>query len=849
MKIPLKRCTFLLLLVCGVLFSFTLSAESKSHEVVDKGRSESLDETRRMQITEDYGRLPLCFIQNDGQMDERVRFYERGNGHAMFFTKRGVCLSLHQPSPAGEKDIKVRGQETHDQQQASQINNPYPETIRLIPLGANKDPEIVADGLQEGRVNYFVGDDPEKWKTNIPTYSSVMYKEIYQGIDMKFYGNNRQMEYDVIVKPGAHPSRVQFSYEGIEDLRITEEGELEIGLKEGKLIQKKPYIYQEIEGKRVRVEGSFKVLGSDAGTQDRKSFLYGFQVTSYDKKYPLIIDPVLTYSTYLGGSRGDFGNGIAVDSSGNAYVTGRTNSAYFPMANALYGSYNGGSDDVFVTKIDATGSSLQYSTYLGGGESDYGNEIAVDSLGNAYVTGRTNSTDFPMMNAFIDSHGGDYDAFVTKIDATGSRLQYSTYLGGSRDDWGYGIAVDSLGNAYVTGRTNSTNFPTANALYGINSGNWDAFITKLDATGSSLQYSTYLGGGKSDYGNGIAVDSSGNAYVAGETYSTDFPTANALYGSHNGYYDVFVAKLDATGSSLLYSTYLGGSDYDHGQGIAVDSLGNAYVTGRTESTDFPMMNAFIDSHGGGYHYYFDAFVTKIDATGSSLQYSTYLGGSGDDMCYAIAADSSGNAYVTGTTNSTDFPMSNALYESKIGSYYYFDAFVTKIDATGSSLQYSTYLGGDEDDNGYGIAVDSSGNTYVTGYTKSTDFPMSNALYGINSGYSDAFIAKITPDDQFVCEADSITTFPDRLIIGKGKKRLIKVTVMGAGGCPVEGATVVAHTRKKGREYISVSPRFQTTDANGQAVFVVKANETGKTFVLFKIKGLKSFAVVRVGVKQ
>jgi hypothetical protein len=638
----------------------------------DEMKSDTVD-AEKAGVMDNYGKLPLYFIENDGQIDKKVRYYERGNGHSTFFTDDGVYLSLvkdvrkETEDISGTENSKDRRVAERDLQRA---------LIQLSFVDANKNPEITAEDVQEGRVNYFVGNDPEKWRTNVSTYSAVRYKELYKCIDIKFYGNNRQLEYDLIVSPGADPKKVRLSYSGIEGLRVTEEGELEIALKEGTIIQKRPYIYQEIEGERVTVEGSFRLV-EDSSEGKEKSFAYGFEVASYDRRLPLIIDPVLNYSTYLGGFGGyDNGRAIAVDNSGNAYVTGYTDMG-FPTASAYQGSHGGGYEDAFITKLNASGSALIFSTYLGGSGDDVGNGIAVDSSGNAYVTGYTISTDFPTASAYQGSNAGGNDVFITKVNASGSGLDYSTYLGGSGNDVGNGIALDSSGNAYVTGETGSTDFPTASAYQGSSGGAFsDVFITKVNASGSGLDYSTYLGGSGAEEGNGIAVDSSGNAYVTGNTYSTDFPTASAYQGSGGGIYkDVFITKVNASGSGLDYSTYLGGSGSDVGYSIAVDSSGNAYVTGNTDSADFPISSAYQENYGGGT---LDVFITKMNASGSALDYSTYLGGSGDDGGYGIAVDSSGyNAYVTGFTGSADFPTTASAYQGSHGGGNY-DVFITKI---------------------------------------------------------------------------------------------------------------------------------------------------------------------------
>ncbi|MEA3276877.1 MAG: SBBP repeat-containing protein, partial [Pseudomonadota bacterium] len=440
-----------------------------------------------------------------------------------------------------------------------------------------------------------------------------------------------------------------------------------------------------------------------------------------------------------------------VDSAGNAYVTGQTYSADFPTVNALYSNFVGHLD-AFVFKLNANGSAPIYSTYLGGSDWDSGEGIAVDSAGNAHVTGSTYSADFPMVNALYPSILGFSDAFVLKLNAGGSALVYSTYLGGTETSLPFisvgesveGIAVDGAGNAYVTGWTNAEDFPTVNALYPDFSGgvyHGDAFVSKLNADGSAAVYSTYLGGMSDDFGHGIAVDGAQNAYVTGWTRSTDFPTINALYPDFGGgafTANAFVFKLNADGSSPFYSTYLGGSEYDSGSDIAFDSAGNAYVTGSTQSADFPTVNALYPNLSGSS----DAFVFKLNADGSAPIYSTYLGGSDYDYGSGVAVDGAGNAYVTGSTYSADFPMVNALYPSYAGGSH--DAFVFKLNAGGSALIYSTYLGGSDWDEGNDIAVDSAGNAHVTGETQSTDFPTVNALDPNLSGTRDAFIVKIAP---------------------------------------------------------------------------------------------------------
>ena len=463
---------------------------------------------------------------------------------------------------------------------------------------------------------------------------------------------------------------------------------------------------------------------------------------SYDTARPLVIDPLLVYSTYLGGSDNDSGAAIAVDLSGNAYVTGVTTSTDFPTQDPWQAT-SAGAQDAFVAKFDPSGS-LVYCTYFGGGADDYGNGIAVDSFGQAYVTGYTTSSDFPTTPGAYQTayRGGEGDAFVAKFNSSGSALVYSTYLGGSGYDVATAIAVDPSGNAYVTGYNYLSDFPTtAGAYQTANKGSLDVVIAKLNPSGSGLVYSTYLGGSGDDYGLGIAIDASGNAYVTGHSGWSDFPLKNPVQATFGGYYDAFVAKINPAGSALVYSTYLGGSGMEIGRGVAVDPFGNAYVVGHTASSNFPTTpGAYQQTFGGGE----DAFVAKINSSGSGLVYSTYLGGTGSERGNGIAVDPAGNAYVTGQNYQGGFPMKDPVQ----AAYHYesFEGFVTKVNSSGSGLVYSTYLGGTGNDLGLGIAVDPLGNAYVVGFTYSTDFPTTPGAYqATNGGISDAFVAKIAGD--------------------------------------------------------------------------------------------------------
>lgn len=624
------------------------------------------DRATQAKVLEAYGQLPLSFEANQGQVDKSVNFLARGSGYSVFLTPTEAVLSLRatrtQPST-------VR---YHSPAQPELTAKTDTTVLRLQLVGSNPTAPVKSSSKLSGKSNYLTGNNPRQWQTNISHYAKVKYQGVYPGIDLVYYGNQRQLEYDFIIAPGANPKNIQFQITGAKRLEIDKHGNLVLHTDSGAIRQHRPVIYQDINGKRRNVAGSYVLLGQQK---------VGFTIAAYEASVPLVIDPIVSYSTYLGGSSSDYGRAIAADSTGNVYVTGDTSSTNFPTKNAFDSTLN--AKDAFVTKLKltATGSaSLVYSTYLGGSGTDIGYGIAVDKFGNAYVTGYTTSSNFPLQNAFDVTKSG-YDAFVTKLNATGSSLLYSTYLGGSTgsgNEYGYGIVVEQSGNAYVAGYTNSNDFPTKNAYRNTRVGSSDAFVTKLNpaAVGSaSLIYSTYLGGTSNDYGYGIAADSNGNAYVTGSTRSTNFPTQN-LYKALGGSADPFVTKVNATGNTLLYSTYLGGKSEDYASAIALDSTGYVYIAGRTSSTDLPTKNAFDST----FNNYYDAFVMKLNPTASgapSLVYSSYLGGSSTEYGYGIAVDSKGNVYVAGETKSADFPTKNA-FDSTYGGSSATDAFVTKI---------------------------------------------------------------------------------------------------------------------------------------------------------------------------
>jgi hypothetical protein len=757
-----------------------------------------------------YGNLPLSFEINQGQTDKSVKFLSHGRGYGLFLTGDEAVLTLR-----GQSSV-VRGLASSQSRIHNSLQrNPNSEArtrdavLRMKLVGANANAAVAGGNQLPGKVNYFIGNDPKKWRANVPTYARVRYRNVYPGIDLVYYGNHLgQLEYDFLVAQAADPNLINLSIEGHGDapMRIGNDGDLIVHLNGGEVRFRKPVAFQvqstaNSQGSTVGGEfGQSNMLHAQLTTDHElrtpvdahyvltASNQVRFAVGPYDRTKPVVIDPVLAYSTYLGGSGADYGSSIAVDSFGNAYVTGWTGSTNFPTVNPLQETYAGGGGDAFVAKLNAAGSALIYSTYLGGSGIDMGYGVAVDPSGNAYVTGSTESIDFPLANPIQPKLGGRINAFVVKLNSAGNALLYSTYLGGSNEDNGSCIALDSSGNAYVIGETDSTDFPTVNSLQQSYGGDDDAFVSKLNAAGSALIYSTYLGGSGGEWGNSIVVDSSGNAYVTGVTDSTDFPTVNPLQATNKSGADgsVFVAKLNPAGSALVYSTYLGGSSGAVGVGIAVDSSANAYVTGSTTSTDFPTVNplqAKCDNCSPS-TFSGDAFVAKLNSTGSALVYSTYLGGSGGDWGFGIAADAAGNAYVAGQTTSTDFPTVNPLQATLRGSAA---PFLTKLNAAGSALVYSTYLGGAIDDYANGIAVDSSGNAYVTGATSSADFPTENPLqasYG--GGQSDAFVAKISPA-VFSISVTSLTFGPQNVGTTSGPQA-VTLTITGEGTLLISSIT-------------------------------------------------------------
>lgn len=674
---------------------------------------------------------------NRGQAASNAKFVARGEGYVLLLTDRGepvLALNGHQRQAAlgAEREPQIDG--------AEEVQGTGERTVlRLGFASSNPTPEVQGEERLPGHSNYLIGNDPQKWFTDVPHYARVRYREVFPGVDVLYYIRNQQLEYDFIVQPGKNPDSVRIAVEGAEAITQGASGGLTLRTAAGPVRLHKPVAYQQGRYEEREVACDYVVDGDEVR----------FALGGYDRSKPLRIDPVLSYSAVLDADL----RAIVVDATGNSYLAGSTPATNFPITAGVVQSQSGGAWDALIAKLDPTGSDILYATYLGGDAYDTADGIALDSNGNVIVAGSTSSADFPVSRAFQSTLLGERDAFVSKLDPTGAQLLYSSYLGGSGPDWATGIAVDTNGRVLVTGETDSSNFPTTNGAFqqAYGGGDADAFIAKLDVTKSgsaSRLFSTYLGGSAEDSGSGIAVDSAGFALVTGSTRSTDFPASKGFQPSCASCaieWDAFVTKLNFDGTALVYSTFLGGSGRDVGESIAVDAAHNAYIAGETQSRNFPTTpGAFQTSlRGTG-----DGFVTKLNALGSGLVYSSYLGGSEYDKSTGIAVDTVGNAFVTGFSYSTDFPTVNPLQgygggfcEDGWGGYYPCgDAFVAQMNASGSASIFSTQLGGGADDSAAAIAVDTVGNAYVAGAAGDA-FPVTpNAFRMTGAG----FVARISP---------------------------------------------------------------------------------------------------------
>lgn len=688
--------------------------------------------------------LPLYFEANQGQ----TAFVSRGNGYEFEISASGAQMALRESAKS-------------------------PAVAQMQFVGANLNPEIHGDGELRGKINYFIGSDASTWQTGLPTFSKVQLSEIYPGINLVFHGNQRQLEYDFTVAPGANPDAIKIRFTGVDRISITPDGQLVLQMGAGQICQPKPGIYQTFATGRRMISGGYKIL--DART-------VAFEIGDYDRSLPLVIDPLLSYSSFFGGLTSDLGWAIALDTNsfadspnGYIYVAGQTLSKKFFTVGASQTNFGGGKldGDAFVAKFTNPATNLLYLTYLGGTNDDGALGLAVDAAGNAFIGGYTDSTNFPTVNALYPHIASKYNAdfgfnpgsgFVAELDPTGSQLIYSTYLGGSYENAVEAIAIDSSDNAYVVGYTSSTNFPvTPNALQKTllctndEFINFNGFVTEIAPNDASLVYSTYLGGTNYDVATSVAVDPNNYVYVAGYTASTNFPIINAPTNIFTNFpaiqylndatnadgrtpFDAFVTKFPPLStqpssiSSLVYSTFLGGTNDDMAYGIAADSTGAAYVTGWTASTNFPVffpspsatnppgLYSFLTTNGVFVSGVSNAFLTKIAPQGSNILGSLVFGGRGMDIGYKVAVDSAGNAFVVGAETSTNFPTTNTFSFTAATNSGNADVFVASFNPDWSVMNYSVCIGGRHNDFGYGIALDSSDNAFITGSTVSTNFP-------------------------------------------------------------------------------------------------------------------------------
>jgi hypothetical protein len=794
MGVATLLCCVLLLTFPGGLGKHIYSGKAGSIAAGDHAaKPGNAMENRRW--AEAYGKLPMSFEENQGQTAREVRYVSHGRGYELFLTPQEAVIALrfgtHLDFSPLHRSAYLRA--LRKQRRAAQTT-----AIRMHLEGANPEPQISGEERLPTHVNYFTGSDPKNWHTDVPAYARVKYSGIYPGVDLVFYGNQRRLEYDFVVAPGADPKAIQLRIDGARKMGINSRGDVVLSVAEGEVELQKPLIYQQLNGEKREIAGKYVLAGDHRVT---------FAVASYDRSEPLILDPILNYSTYLGGSgrEGGFPMAIAVDNAGDAFVAGLTASIDFPAGtNAGIGTNpNPNAGASFVAELNPAGTQLLYSTYLAGNTTNVGDGatgVAVDSTGKVYVTGVTFAAGFPSMNPLpYSANTISGTCFVTKLDPTQSgngSLVFSTYLGGTGGEIGNAIAVDANGNAYVAGQTLSTDFPVtntpANTAYqttfdpaNVNNAFGSAFLSKINTTNSTLVYSTYLSGnaanaanpdqvapGYADQAFGVAVDTSNNAYVVGVTTSnnsTDFPSstnANQMAPPvANVLASAFVSKINTAGSgptSLVYSTYIAGSTEEQGLAIALGPNNVAYVTGLTNSSDFPTTTgAFNTSVATGGQAYVSVVDTTKTGVGNSLTYSTFLGGSGGDTGFGIRVDAAGNAYVTGTTNSPDFPGTNT--GTKLGGFQTTrsnpagNAFIAKLfpGSKGTAdLLYSTYFGGSGDgtantnpDQGYAIAIDSANppNAYITGDTPSPDLPVVSHLPtgGTLNGTSDAYVAKFS----------------------------------------------------------------------------------------------------------
>ena len=647
-------------------------------------------------------------LASPGRKQEAAFEPNRGQAHpdSHYLSRTGTSTYLLTHNEL----LLVTGQET-------------PNAIRLRFSDAEHALDVETLNKQPGKTNYLRGNNPDNWITDIPHFARLRYKEVSPGIDVEFYGKQGTLAFDYRVAPGSDPTAIRLNFDNISHLAISN-GKLVAHHPEGQLVFDSPHIYQDSIDGRKTIPGKFIVTARTEA---------GFRVEQYDADNTLVIDPLITWSSYAGGSADEYASAIALDPGDNIYLSGTTNSVDFPLGSPFQSTLGTGLS-AHVMKFDAVTHDLVYSTFIGDNVQET-RAIVVDSSGQATIGGSTGSSTWPVMNAIQATKGGGIDAFVTSLNSTGNGLVFSTYLGGTDIDRVRAMAIDTDNRVYLTGPTASENFPLASAWQTTKLGHIDTWVARLNTSGTQLEYSTYLGGSGNDYGAGIAADAAGNATITGLTSSTNFPIAGAVQESNSGGNDIYVTQLDPTGS-LAWSTYFGGSENDLGNALTLTPSGDILVAGQTVSTDITVTNAIQATSNGS----FEIFLLQLDGSGTTVKLSTYLGGSAGDAAAAVAVDNNNTAFITGTTTSADFPLLLAVQPIYGGSPV--DAFVTRVDLTSPALLYSTYLGGNNEDRGRAIAVDQNGNAWVTGLTRSTNFPTILPWQAANAGQTDIFLTKL-----------------------------------------------------------------------------------------------------------
>jgi Beta-propeller repeat/Abnormal spindle-like microcephaly-assoc'd, ASPM-SPD-2-Hydin len=825
----------------------------------------TLPQTSRLQsgrVQTSYGNLPLTFEANQGQTSSEVRFISRGKGYTAFLTAGEVVLALRPNQPVSAQPMSDMAAPNFA---PNKSQPPMGATVQFKLVGVAQNPAVIGEDPLPGRVNYFIGRDPAKWHTNVPTYARVRYRNVYPGIDLVYYGNHRQLEYDFAIAPGADPRQIRLEITGANQIELDAEGNLVLQTGIGELHFQSPVIYQESQGHRAAVAGSYVV--NDATH-------VAFQVAQYDASKPLVIDPVLVYSTYLGGSGDDQLSGIAADSAGSVYLAGYTNSTDFPLARL--GTLPAGANHVFVAKLDPTGSNLVYADYIGGNSQDYGYALVLDSNHDVYVTGSTASSDFPLVNPYQGTYPGSFNGFLTKISVDGSSLLYSTYLGGTGSDMPAEIVIDSLGSVLVAGNTTSTNFPMVAAYQATVSPNQGGvfgnygFLSKFSPDGSSLVYSTYLGGSSNVALNcggtpcwpspysaiaGVAIDSNGNAYVGGNTNTYNFPTTRGAYTTADLTQQNrgvgFVSKFDGSGD-LDYSTYFYGSSgiLTNINAITVDGDGSAYITGAALSDGtFPLTSTSICDPGVYMWACSYAFVTKFDPAGATLLYSTFLGPNNYASPSAIALDANNNAYVLASTSSNSFGMVNGMEVYTSGS----DLLLVEIDPAASTELFATYLGASAEDFPSGIAVDASANVYVGGSTNSLDFPVTQgAFQKALGGGTDDFVLKIGPSStpavslspsllQYTLQAVGSTSPAQTVLLRNMSSTALTITSITIGGDFAETNSCGGSVPAAGNCTFSVT--FNPTAAGTRNGYILIQDDAAGSPHLITLNGDGALAVV------